>query len=273
MSYELIEVTNDYGEPLFLYEFSVGTKVWRYTSSTEPVAAKGEMYTPIYISDEGISQTGEAQTDTVKISIDFNAEIVDLFKITPPIEQIVVRRMVRHEFDPDVAINYVGFISQANFGTIGVVEFDCITLSPTMQRNGLRLYWSRTCPYVVYDAATCGVRKEDHAVTAIVEKAANGLITAKGLAVAVDGWFAGGYIEWQSERTGAPEMRSVDEHSGDQIRLLGRSDGIPIGAQIKAYPGCPKTIAECRARFGNDSNYGGYPHLPGKSPFNGDPLY
>lgn len=273
MSYDLIEISNDYGEPIFLYEFTVGKKVWRYTPSTEPVAAAGEMFMPIMISDEGISQTGEAQTDTVKIIIDFNADVVDLFKVTPPIDQIIVRRMVRHEFDSEVAVNYVGFISQANFGTIGQVEFECITLSPTMQRSGLRLYWSRSCPYVLYDQATCKVRKEDYALYAVVEKAANGLINAKEFGTREDGYFMGGYIEWESERTGAAEMRSIDDHSGDQIRLLGRSDGIPVGTKIKAYPGCPKTIDVCRARFGNDSNYGGYPHLPGKSPFDGDPLY
>lgn len=273
MSYELIEVSNDYGEPIFLYEFTVGKKVWRYTPSTEPVAANGEMFMPIKIDDDGISQTGESQTDTTKIRIDFNADIVELFKVTPPIDQIVIRRMVRHEFDPDVAVNYVGFVTQANFGEIGQVELECITLSPTMQRNGLRLYWARTCPYVVYDRATCRVRKEDYAVYAKVEKAANGIVTAKELGTKENGYFAGGYVEWDSERTGALEMRSIDEHDGDQIRLLGRSDGIPVGVQLRAYPGCPKTIEVCRARFGNESNYGGYPHLPGKSPFNGDPLY
>lgn len=273
MSYELIEVSADYGEPIFLYEFSVGTKVWRYTPSTEPVAANGEMFLPINISDEGISQSGEAQTDTVTITIDFDADIVDLFKITPPLDQIVVRRMVRHEFDAEVAVNYVGFISQANFGQLGVVGFECITLSPTMQRNGLRLYWARTCPYVLYDQATCKVRKQDYALSAVVEKASNGVITAQALGTKEDGWFMGGYIEWESERTGATEMRSIDEHDGNQIRLLGRSDGIPVGVTIRAYPGCTKVIETCRDRFGNHSNYGGYPHMPGKSPFNGDPLY
>lgn len=273
MSYELIEVSNDLGRPLFLYEFEVGDKIWRYTPSTDPVAAKGEMYLPINIEDQGISQTGEAQSDTVKINIDFNAEVVSLFKITPPINSVTVRRLVRHEFDPEVAVNYVGFVSQVNFGEIGIAQFDCITLSPTMQRNGLRLYWSRTCPYSLYDKNTCRVKKENFAVQAVVEKAANGIIKAKAFSYRDDGWFIGGFVEWVSDRTGATEARAIDDHVGDEISLLGKSDGIPIGTPVKVYPGCPKTIEKCRSMFGNEDNYGGYPHLPGTSPFNGDPLY
>lgn len=273
MAYDLIEVSNGLGKPLFLYEFEVGEKVWRYTSSTDAVAAKGEMFKPIYIEDEGVSQTGEAQTDSVQIHIDFNSEVAQLFLVTPPINQIVVRRLVRHELDTQVSVNYVGFISNANFGDIGKVTLECITLSPTMQRSGLRLYWSRGCPYALYDECTCRVNKANYATVGSVEKAANGVVTSKAFAQREDGWFAGGFIEWKSEVTGAMEMRSIDDHMGEEIRLLGRSDGIPIGVQIKAYPGCPKTIEYCRSRFGNEDNYGGYPHLPGTSPFNGNPLY
>jgi hypothetical protein len=42
---------------------------------------------------------------------------------------------------------------------------------------------------------------------------------------------------------------------------------------VAAYPGCPRTIAVCDARFANHLRYGGVPHLPGKSPFDGDPVF
>lgn len=273
MAYELIEVSNDFGRPIFLYEFEIGDKVYRYTPSTEAVSANGDMFSPVYIQDEGINQTGEVQTDAVSITIDADTEVAELFKSTPPINQIVVRRMVRHEFDPEVAINYVGFVTQANFGTMGVAVLDCATLSPTMQRSGLRLYWTRGCPYSLYDQSTCRVRKEDYGVMLTVDKASFGVITSSGAAYYENGWFTGGFIEWTDERTGALESRSIDEHSGQSLRLLGHSDGIPLNSQIKAYPGCPKNIEYCKSRFSNESNYGGYPHLPGTSPFNGDPLY
>lgn len=273
MGYEIIETSNGLGRPIFMYEFEIGDKVYRYTSSTEPVSCDGEFYAPIYIEDEGISQTGEVQTDAVSITIDYKSEVADLFKSTPPLNQIVVRRKVRHEGDNEAAINYVGFVTQANFGTLGVAVLDCATLSPTMQRSGLRLYWTRGCPYSLYDQSTCGVRKQDYMTLLHVERAALGVITCSEAANFENGWFTGGYIEWEDPRTGAAEARSIDEHAGKNLRLLGHSDGIPTNTQIKAYPGCPKNIQVCQSRFANESNYGGYPHLPGTSPFNGDPLY
>ncbi|MGP1665642.1 MAG: phage BR0599 family protein, partial [Rhodanobacter sp.] len=73
--------------------------------------------------------------------------------------------------------------------------------------------------------------------------------------------------------TGALERRGIDEHLGKQLRLLGKSDGLLEGMDVKAYPGCQRTSAVCAAKYNNLLNYGGYPHLPGKSPFDGDPLY
>lgn len=273
MSFPTIEVSNNRGKPRFLYEFSIGNKVWRYTSHDKSITVQGHLYNAVAISDDGVRQTGEAQADTMRIQMPFSEPVPQLFRVTPPINPITVKRMANHEGDSDMAVNYVGFVNQVSATMPGVADIECITLSPTMQRNGLRLSWQRGCPYSLYDSGTCKVNPGSYAVTIAVETSDAGVVTSPTLATYEDGWFSGGFIEWTDTFTEARERRGIDEHVGGQIRLLGKSDGIFEGAVLTVYPGCSRVADVCSSKFNNLSNYGGFPHLPGKSPFGGDPLY
>lgn len=272
--YNEIEYSNEGGRPLFLYEFELGNKIWRYTAADSAVSANGNLYTPVYITDDGVKQTGESQTDAFTVSLDFTLPVAQLFQTTPPITPITVRRLVKHDGDDEAVINYVGFVTQVNAGsTPGVAEIQCITLSPTMQRNGVRLTWSRNCPYALYDGSTCKVNKANYATRAVIESAGSGIIRAAAFAQRPDAWFSGGFIEWVDSYTGALERRGIDEHAGNEIRMLGKSDGLVAGLNVVAYPGCPRTSEACNSQFNNMANYGGYRHMPGTSPFSGDPIY
>jgi hypothetical protein len=55
--------------------------------------------------------------------------------------------------------------------------------------------------------------------------------------------------------------------------MFGLADGLYYGLAVNAYPGCNRTTTECVDKFDNLDNYGGVPDLPGKSPFDGDPVF
>jgi hypothetical protein len=69
------------------------------------------------------------------------------------------------------------------------------------------------------------------------------------------------------------ERRGIESHSGATFTVLGSTAGLDVGDYITAYPGCGRTRAECKNKFNNLPNYGGFAHLPGKSPFEGDPVF
>jgi len=94
MAYGDYEYSNEDGKPVALYEFTIGTKAWRYTSDSEPVVANGETYQPVPISDNGTTQSGEAQNDDFVVTLPASTEIAQLFIGTPPSEEIwlTVRR-------------------------------------------------------------------------------------------------------------------------------------------------------------------------------------
>lgn len=56
------------------------------------------------------------------------------------------------------------------------------------------------------------------------------------------------------------------------IQAFGDTSEIHPGMIITVYPGCQRTIAACET-FSNLDNYGGFPFMPGKSPFDGTPFF
>lgn len=274
MAYNEYEASSYSGRPIHLYEFSIDQKTWNVTSADSDVSVGGKLYKQLGISDEGVSQTGEAQTDGFTITVPITFDLISLFVNTPPINDVTVRRARFHDNDNEVAYNYVGFINNVNFTTPGVAVITCQTLSPTMQRNGLRLTWQRGCPYVLYDPTTCKVNKNDHRITTTVSSAQGGnIVVSANLAAFGDNYFTAGFVEWTDRRTGGPNRRGIKLHLGNTLTLLGRSDGIATGDPIFIYPGCNRIAQTCSSKFNNMPNYGGCPHIPGKSPFGGDPIF
>jgi uncharacterized phage protein (TIGR02218 family) len=82
---------------------------------------------------------------------------------------------------------------------------------------------------------------------------------------AVDGWFAGGVLTWES---GANAGRSIEVKAWTQatgaIELF-----LPMGYAIEAgdlfhiHPGCDKRLGTCIDRFANVLNFRGEPYVPG----------
>ena len=272
MSFDQIENSNAEGRPVFLYSFNLGAATWRYTSSDEDRIVSGFKWTAVPISDDGIKLTGEATTDALAITAPSTIGPVQVFIGTPPSQEIIVNVWHLHEGDSEAALCYAGELAQVDFPQPGQAKMICHTLSASMQRDGLRFGWQRACPYAVYDELTCKVKKEDHGVAAVIISASNGVVNAAELASKPDGTFIGGFIEWEHPVRGR-EYRGIEDHVGENITMFGLTDGLYYGLKVTAYPGCNRTAQMCRELFDNLDEFGGVPHMPGKSPFDGDPVF
>ena len=103
---------------------------------------------------------------------------------------------------------------------------------------------------------------------------------ASGLDAFADGWFAGGLVIWTS---GANTDRQMEvkrfASAGGAVEVeLWRSMASPIalGDAFAITAGCDKTFSTCKAKFANQLNFRGFPHMPGNSyvlafPVSGDP--
>jgi uncharacterized phage protein (TIGR02218 family) len=272
MSFNVIESSDDSGRPIYLYSFALGAATWRYTSSDADVLIGGYTWKAVPISDNGVKLTGDANTDSLEITAPNSIAPVQMFIGTPPSQAVVVRIFHYHEADNEAVLGYIGEVMQINQPEPGRAMIVCDTISVSMQRDGLRLAWQRNCPYAVYDQLTCKADKATHALNLVVFDTAGNTVTFTGLDATPDAFLDGGFLEWEHPSRGT-EYRGIEKQTANVCEMFGLADGLYYGLTVKAYPGCNRTTGHCLDKFNNLDNYGGIPDLPGKSPFDGDPVF
>ncbi|SON54314.1 hypothetical protein HDIA_0773 [Hartmannibacter diazotrophicus] len=271
MTFEVIENSNYGGRPVILYEFIHGTAHWYYARAEEDVSVGGNTYVAEAISDDGFAQSEDASTDTITIRVPKTNVIAAMMNGAPPSEDIWVQVRKHHYGDTDAPIEGIYRIVSRKAVDSITVELSGLPLTAGYKTPGLRLTWGRQCPHSLYDR-NCTVSKSAFGVSLEVDAIAGATVISDVLATYPDGWFAGGFFEW-ARFDGALDRRGIDGHIGPTFAILGTATGLSVGDWITVYPGCARTRDHCRNKFANLPNYGGFPHLPGKSPFSGDPVF
>lgn len=266
-----------------LYEFSLDNKVWRYAANAEDVIdPDGRVWEAAVISDDGVSTSGEASSDqlTIDCSVDLVPARIWMYSRPSKVMDIMIRRALLPERVAasqdegvvsvdgprvipvtNVRVRYAGEIAQCSFGQPGAARFSCETLSATMQREGLRLTWQRSCPKVIYQ---CGVSKFLWRTVANVVSIQGNVVTLSTIGA---GNYAGGILEYTHPIKGF-ETLTIESRSGFQVAIFDTAADLYVGQEVAVYPGCDQTPASCAA-FGNTVEYGGIKDLPGVSPFDG----
>jgi hypothetical protein len=82
---------------------------------------------------------------------------------------------------------------------------------------------------------------------------------------AVDGWFAGGVLTWESGANAgrAMEVRAWTQATGEVELLLPLAYAIQPGNTFRIHPSCDKRLDTCIDRFVNVLNFRGEPYVPG----------
>lgn len=271
MAFNEIEVSNYQGVPAQLYEFRLGTSVWRYAAGDDEVVVAGDVYEPIAIGHDGYSASGDPSADDLTINISALAAVNDLFDGTPPSDTIELFIRSYHHGDVEAPVVWAGSVRSSSRVSSAEARFTCNSLLATLNRNGLRLSWQRGCPHALYDRQ-CRVNPEHYATAILVESMDGGSISAASISLLPDGYLDGGFLSFAGTH-GTTERRGIERQSGTRVELLGPSDGIAVGEWVIAYPGCNRTTEACLNKFNNLDNYGGFPHIPNKSPFDGDPVF
>ena len=263
MSFNDFETSTSEGQSARLYQFDrSATVVWRYTSADRSIKFDGHNWSPLPISDDGIRMTGEASADTVRVTLPASAAVAQLFRSTPPSEEIFLTVYDYDATAADAEVCWVGSVSSVAFPRAGQAELVCDSLSASMQRSGLRLRYERSCPHSVYDDS-CRAAKALHATPVVVTEL-NGTHIWFGTSNITDiGAFCYGAAEWHVD--GTTEMRGIEVANGTRAQLIGGTDGLAIGDTVTLYPGCDGLRSTCNDRFNNLPNHGGFPHMPGES--------
>lgn len=272
-NFDGFERSEFFGRDIRLYEFTRGTMTWRYNSGDRNVTYAGQNYAQLTIKDSGIKQKGEAVTDDFTITLPYSTPIALAFRGTPPSGLIKVAMRQMQYGDTEAPLMWVGYLSSVKFVDAVSAQMICNTQAAFLARKGLRLAYERNCPHVLYDD-DCRLNKADWAEGGTIRDLTGNsfnfdLTFPNPLGYA--GRFSNGFIEWQPDPNWF-ERRAIQVHSGDLCILLNNTDGLSVGMRVTFYPGCARTPTNCRL-FNNISNYGGFPFMPGVSPFDGNPVF
>lgn len=277
MSFASAEASSQDGQPIALYKIQWGNTIWYYTSADQDIpfddGSGEETYEAVGITDNGLTQGGDARQNDLQIELASNLPVVALFRGTPPSAPIYITVRRKHADEPDAPVWWIGTIGNLQRPTDEKAVIIGYTLAASLRRSGLRLSWQRTCPHIVYDGG-CKVDPEDHKITGTVTAKDGTSITVSGALVGDEARFVGGFIKWDAEGNSTFERRGIEAEEGPgTIRLYGRPDRLDVGTVISLYPGCRHTPTACSDDFNNLPNYGGFDFLPGKSPFDGTPVF
>lgn len=278
MSFDTYEISNSAGRPISLYEFRYGNTYYRYcTADQNQIVGEDEdgypaVWEALTISDDGVTQGGSDQND-LQVETQADMPIVAIFRNGQPSGKVWLSVRHWHIGDPDEETPLVWSGTVTNAVEVDSATYRLIgrSLAGTYDKQGLRLSWTRMCPHALYSDFGCKVDKDEHAYPRTIATLTGNGFTCTAHAEPDEGTFAGGFVEWL-RTDGSLERRGIESQTGNDFRVMGSTSGLVIGTEVTIYPGCARTTATCKA-FDNLPNYGGFPHLPGKSPFDGSPVF
>jgi uncharacterized phage protein (TIGR02218 family) len=127
----------------------------------------------------------------------------------------------------------------------------------------------RACDAELGDAR-CGFDLSQAGFTAsgaIVSIETADTIVVAGLDGFAAGWFTNGLITWTSGAAVGQKVRIIDHlvRAGEVVFVLWDEQAVgPMpGAAFTVVAGCDKHFQTCKAKFANQLNFRGFPHLPG----------
>lgn len=264
MSYESYESSRDGGQPVELYEFTLGAEAWRHTSADELQSHLGHDYAPEVIQRPEIESSGEIGKANLPIRVPVDFPVALLFRLAAPAEVILLRIHRKHRGDADAVVIFVGRVVNCDWtGREAVLQAESVYTS--IRTTGLRRMYAKQCPHMLYGTA-CRVDPDGFASTGTLTSVSGVSLVVYGAHASSAGYWAGGILLWV-DGDGRGHRRMIEDHgAAGAVRLLSPIPGLPTGASVQLWPGCDHTKATCANRFDNRLNYGGFPGIPGVNP-------
>lgn len=275
MTYDAFETSKAAGDPIELYRFDFNGALDLRTSSQQDVSVLApDPFEGLYVATVGLSRTRvkqtakRAQSNGVEITMPATDDIVTRFISIPPglALEVVIVRFHRSDPDAETAVYWTGQARTVRFtkdGREATVVFQQITL--TGRRQTPRFVFSSMCNHILYDSR-CKIDKDDPAFRKDLPVAGqNGTVyTLTGAGAFGADFFLSGFLEFNGD------FRQVVAQSGDDLTVALPFSESPVGEVIPARAGCRLRVAEdCDTKFSNVDNFGGFPFVPAKNPFEG----
>lgn len=269
MTYATYENSVQRGTPVELYEFVQGTQRWNYASCAEPVIRLGQTFRPSSIKRDRIKQSTDVFKNGVRLTFPRDDEFAGQFLGFSPENVTAVTILRGHQDDPDnqFQVYWKGRVLSVR-ATESQVELECEPIYTSIRRPGLRAKFEYGCRHVLYGRG-CGVNRElyRHDGTVLSLSASLNVEVTGVAGMYPDGYFTGGILV-------APDgaSRFIVAHAGGVVTLSRPIRSLGGGQAVRLYPGCDHLRTTCNIKFNNLDNFGGFPWIPSRNPFDGSSI-
>lgn len=240
-----------------LFVFLQGARGWYFTSAAQEILYQSRKFVPTAIKRSEVRQSSEVFKNA--ITLEFPARHTFAGNFLHSTAEEVTTLTVLRKVDDAVATYWKGRVVSAKADG-SVIKIECESVFTSLRRQGLRALYLRSCRHGLYSSG-CGVSMAAHERRGTVQSV-NGQRVL--LAQSVGNDLAGGIIKTQD---GVP--RYIRAQNGAEL-LLSRALDIAVGEAVFLYPGCDLQMQTCINHFNNLDNFGGFPWIPSKTPFEGN---
>lgn len=268
-----------------VYEFKYGNVIERYTTTGKELIAndQGEEVTcmPAVLGRSKIVLSNEIRRSQVTIMAPSNFKIAEMFRCTTPsfVIRVALKLAVYPQYDiiPTLTDFWIGRVITVEWKHTGA-NIICESFYASIGDTTNNRYFCLSCPHALY-GSLCGLNKENFKITGAFLNGTENQWNIGLTSNIPDGYFNGGFLSFFDSTIQGENLLRISqninktptnpdfpyEHS---IKLLQPPYIQPELLQpIFLYPGCDHTLNTCMNKFNNKLNFGGFPWIPLKNPF------
>lgn len=265
--FDTLESSGEASRPIELYEFSMGSTFFRYTSAEDELTIGIDVYAPLAIARGRIEQGSDQNNRNLSVTMPASTALAQEYVTVPPGEKVGLNifRYQRDEapaFDTQV-LQFKGRVQTVRFPNDGhSAEFAIRSIESAVNGNLPRFGFAGTCQHILYDDA-CGATATDFDHLGTASSISGNTITVSGASASgLD--FVGGYLR----PTGTNDFRMILAQSGDVLTMLLPFQEDPTGENMQLFAGCDHVIeGDCALVFDRVAEFGGFAFVPNRDIF------
>jgi hypothetical protein len=269
-TYEEYEQSVEDSSPIECYKFVGSFKTYYYTSADRQILLAGNTYLPIAVTRSRVkSGTQDDDNLSLDLAIPFDIDVVQdyAFAEVPPNLALEVYRSEADDPEGDAFILFWkgvvhGFSVKDRLATVQVPS----TFATALQGEIPAVFYQVPCNKTLYDNF-CQVVRSANAFAAVVQAVDSTAISLVGVPT-TNGDLAAGEI--LNLRNG--ERRKIFANVGTLITIGYPFVDIVAGDDVELVRGCNHEgrNGDCKNKFNNYVNFGGFEDIPPDNPFVGD---
>ena len=265
--FDTLEGSLESSQPIEIYDFSVGSTSYLYTSSEDDIVIGSFTYSAEAIRRGAIIQGSDDRDAVLEITVPSSNVFAKKYAYVVPgqLASLSIIRVQRNEPTPwTQALVYKGYVQSVKFPkNCYEAVIAARSIEASASRPIPRMTYQGMCNHFLYDTG-CGVDADSFKHTGEVTDVDGNTITVDGASGQPDGYYVGGFVK----PAGLQDFRMVLGHVGDVLTLMLPFPDAILGANADVYAGCDHLIeGHCSTRFNNVGRFGGFAFVPTTNPF------